>query len=268
MFIFCSFVSLSIYFSVYLLVSCVCLSIYLCADLSLWNFWSSVHFFFQSNWCCLTLFFLSLFLFFCCSIFFNFMGHCYPSHILLFIPFSWPPFIYFSDILFLYLSSFSNFLLSLTFLSLFLLFIFDSLQFQVMLNMTTSNVVTMEYVPGIKINDIKRIEEAGIDRQLLAKRSAEAYLTQLCRHGFFRESLLPLFFFFSQNKDLEILIFVSWGALFIFTDFLLYSPDTFLITLYFPSIPIDCSPRRLRPPPRQSCLWRRIGRPTDLLRLR
>lgn len=58
---------------------------------------------------------------------------------------------------------------------------------QVMLNMTTSNVVTMEYVPGIKINDIQRIEEAGIDRQLLAKRSAEAYLTQLCRHGFFRK---------------------------------------------------------------------------------
>ena len=56
-----------------------------------------------------------------------------------------------------------------------------------MLNMTTSNVVTMEYVPGIKINDIQRIEEAGIDRKLLAKRSAEAYLTQLCRHGFFRK---------------------------------------------------------------------------------
>ena len=53
--------------------------------------------------------------------------------------------------------------------------------------MTTSNVVTMEYVPGIKINDIQRIEEAGIDRKLLAKRSAEAYLTQLCRHGFFRK---------------------------------------------------------------------------------
>lgn len=55
----------------------------------------------------------------------------------------------------------------------------------VMMNMTTESIITMEYVPGIKINDIKRIEEAGIDRDLLAKRSAEAYLTQLCRHGFF-----------------------------------------------------------------------------------
>lgn len=58
---------------------------------------------------------------------------------------------------------------------------------EVYLNMTTQNVVTMEYVPGIKINDIKKIEAAGIDRQLLAKRSAESYLTQICRHGFFRK---------------------------------------------------------------------------------
>ncbi len=56
---------------------------------------------------------------------------------------------------------------------------------EVYLNMTTSCVITMEYVPGIKISDIEKIEQAGIDRQLLAKRSAEAYLTQLCRHGFF-----------------------------------------------------------------------------------
>jgi predicted unusual protein kinase regulating ubiquinone biosynthesis (AarF/ABC1/UbiB family) len=58
---------------------------------------------------------------------------------------------------------------------------------EVELDMTTTNVITMEYVPGIKINNIEKIEEAGIDRQLLAKRSAEAYLTQLCRHGFFRK---------------------------------------------------------------------------------
>ena len=72
---------------------------------------------------------------------------------------------------------------------------------KVMLDMTTSNVVTMEYVPGIKINDIQRIEDAGIDRQLLAKRSAEAYLTQLCRHGFFRKSPFS-FFHLTHSYDL------------------------------------------------------------------
>ncbi|CAM9912860.1 unnamed protein product, partial [Sphacelaria rigidula] len=52
-------------------------------------------------------------------------------------------------------------------------------------NLTSERVVTMEYVPGIKINNIAEIEKRGIDRSVLAKRSAEAYLTQLCRHGFF-----------------------------------------------------------------------------------
>ena len=61
-----------------------------------------------------------------------------------------------------------------------------------MLDMTTSTVITMEYVPGIKINDIEKIEAAGIDRKLLAKYSAESYLTQLCRHGFFRKSYLSI----------------------------------------------------------------------------
>lgn len=51
--------------------------------------------------------------------------------------------------------------------------------------MTSERVVTMEYVPGVKINNIEEIDRRAIDRKLLAKRSAEAYLTQLCRHGFF-----------------------------------------------------------------------------------
>lgn len=50
----------------------------------------------------------------------------------------------------------------------------------------------MEYVPGIKINEIEKIEAAGIDRKLLAKRSAESYLSQLCRHGFFRKFILKV----------------------------------------------------------------------------
>jgi len=49
----------------------------------------------------------------------------------------------------------------------------------------STRVVTMEFVPGIKINNIEEIERRGIDRQLLAKRSAECYLNQLCRNGFF-----------------------------------------------------------------------------------
>mmetsp|Transcript_33767 Transcript_33767/g.58355 ORF Transcript_33767/g.58355 Transcript_33767/m.58355 type:complete len:739 (-) Transcript_33767:611-2827(-) len=49
----------------------------------------------------------------------------------------------------------------------------------------SSRVITMEYVPGIKINDLEEIDRRGIDRKLLARRSAESYLTQLCRNGYF-----------------------------------------------------------------------------------
>lgn len=47
---------------------------------------------------------------------------------------------------------------------------------------STPQVLAMEYCPGIKVSDIEKIEAAGIDRKLLAKRSAESYLYQLCRY--------------------------------------------------------------------------------------
>lgn len=70
-------------------------------------------------------------------------------------------------------------------------------------NLTSERVVTMEYVPGVKINNLEEIERRGIDRQLLAKRSAEAYLTQLCRHGFFHCDPHPVSVFFLGNPWIE-----------------------------------------------------------------
>jgi len=50
---------------------------------------------------------------------------------------------------------------------------------------TTPRVITMEYVPSVKISDVEKIEEMGLDRLKLAERSAISYLEQLSRHGFF-----------------------------------------------------------------------------------
>ncbi|CAM6093474.1 unnamed protein product [Calypogeia fissa] len=57
--------------------------------------------------------------------------------------------------------------------------------------LTTPQVLTMEYVPGIKINRILALDELGVDRQRLARYTVEAYLEQILRHGFFHADPHP-----------------------------------------------------------------------------
>lgn len=56
---------------------------------------------------------------------------------------------------------------------------------------TTPQVLTMEYVPGIKINRIAALDQLGVDRQKLARYAVESYLEQILRHGFFHADPHP-----------------------------------------------------------------------------
>ncbi|MFB2836302.1 ABC1 kinase family protein [Floridanema evergladense] len=56
---------------------------------------------------------------------------------------------------------------------------------------TSPRVVTLEYLPGIKISHYEAIETAGLDRKILAQLGAKAYLQQLLYYGFFHADPHP-----------------------------------------------------------------------------
>lgn len=52
-------------------------------------------------------------------------------------------------------------------------------------------VLTLEYLPGIKISQYEALEAAGIDRKAIARQGAQAYLLQLLNDGFFHADPHP-----------------------------------------------------------------------------
>lgn len=56
---------------------------------------------------------------------------------------------------------------------------------------SSPRVLTLEYLPGIKISHYEALEAAGLDRKRLAQMGAEAYLHQLLKNGFFHADPHP-----------------------------------------------------------------------------
>ena len=56
---------------------------------------------------------------------------------------------------------------------------------------TSGKVLTLEYLPGIKISHYEALEAAGLDRKVLAQLGAKAYLQQLLNDGFFHADPHP-----------------------------------------------------------------------------
>ncbi|WP_353933185.1 AarF/ABC1/UbiB kinase family protein [Okeanomitos corallinicola TIOX110] len=55
----------------------------------------------------------------------------------------------------------------------------------------TSRIITLEYVPGIKVSQYEALEAAGVDRKMIARYGAQAYLHQLLNNGFFHADPHP-----------------------------------------------------------------------------
>jgi len=56
---------------------------------------------------------------------------------------------------------------------------------------SSERVLTMEFMEGIKISDIDRIDKAGYDRELITVRGADFFLKQIFEHGFFHADPHP-----------------------------------------------------------------------------
>lgn len=56
---------------------------------------------------------------------------------------------------------------------------------------TRIKVLTLEYVPGIKINQLDKIDARGFNRSKISSRAVEAYLIQMLKTGFFHADPHP-----------------------------------------------------------------------------
>jgi ubiquinone biosynthesis protein len=78
---------------------------------------------------------------------------------------------------------------------------------------TTKDILTMERIEGIPIYEIKRLEEAGYDKRLIAKNGINAFLRQILEFGFFHADPHPGNFIIMENNKIGIVDFGMIGRI-------------------------------------------------------
>jgi len=78
---------------------------------------------------------------------------------------------------------------------------------------TTESILTTEFVEGIKVSEIDRLEEAGLDTKLITVRGADIVLKQIIKHGFFHADPHPGNIFVLPNNVICLLDFGMTGSI-------------------------------------------------------
>src|SRR6185369_5927342 len=78
---------------------------------------------------------------------------------------------------------------------------------------TTSRVLTLERIRGVKINDLESLDEQGMDRRWLAEYATNILLQMVCEDGFFHADPHPGNFFIEQNGAIGLIDFGMVGVL-------------------------------------------------------
>jgi len=79
--------------------------------------------------------------------------------------------------------------------------------------LSTRRVLTMERVEGIKVDDVKSLEAAGIDRSSLARQCAHIALVQVLEHGFFHADPHPGNFFVEPDGTVALIDYGMVGRI-------------------------------------------------------
>ncbi len=77
--------------------------------------------------------------------------------------------------------------------------------------LTTSRVITMERVYGIKLNDAEALDRAGINRRVVAENSAHIIVRGVFEHGYFHPDPHPGNFFVQPDGSLAVIDFGMMG---------------------------------------------------------
>ena len=78
---------------------------------------------------------------------------------------------------------------------------------------TARDVLTLEWIDGIRLSDIAAIDAAGFDRKLLARRLMQAFLRQALRDGFFHADMHQGNFFVDRVGTIVAIDFGIMGRL-------------------------------------------------------
>jgi ubiquinone biosynthesis protein len=78
---------------------------------------------------------------------------------------------------------------------------------------TTSRVLTLERIRGIKINDLEGLDKQGTDRRRLAQYATNVVLKMVCEDGFFHADPHPGNFFIEENGTIGLIDFGMVGIL-------------------------------------------------------
>lgn len=76
---------------------------------------------------------------------------------------------------------------------------------------TTRRVLTLEWMDGIKVTDLERLDQAGVDRALLARRLLTTYFRHILQVGVYHADPHPGNIFVQPHGDSFKLVFVDFG---------------------------------------------------------